>query len=75
VNQKEKSNRIRIQYNLLLINRDGSGREARFNNMRQMIKDNEGFYVVADSFNNLVRRVTPEGVATTIPIRPESSGS
>ncbi|WP_422008922.1 MBG domain-containing protein [Roseivirga pacifica] len=45
---------------------DGVGSQAVFNNIRGITLDNEGNIIVADKDNHKIRRVTPEGLVTTI---------
>ncbi|MBK8477073.1 MAG: SMP-30/gluconolactonase/LRE family protein [Opitutaceae bacterium] len=45
---------------------DGSGAAARFRHPQGLAFDNEGNLVVADTFNNMIRRITPAGVVTTV---------
>ena len=45
---------------------DGTGSTARFFRPYGLTLDNEGDILVADEWNHLIRRVTPEGVTTTI---------
>jgi hypothetical protein len=45
---------------------DGPGNVARFNNPNRVAVDNSGNVYVADTLNHTVRKVTPEGVVTTL---------
>ena len=45
---------------------DGTGGSARFNQPRGVAVDSSGNVYVADSFNNIIREVTPDGVVTTL---------
>jgi len=45
---------------------DGRGAEAAFNTPSSLAVDKDGNLYVADTGNNRVRRVTPEGVVTTV---------
>ena len=45
---------------------DGTGAEARFNNPMGIAIDSEGFIYVADRDNHRIRKITPEGVVTTL---------
>jgi sugar lactone lactonase YvrE len=44
---------------------DGTSAEARFNNPRGVATGADGTVYVADTFNGLVRKITPAGVVTT----------
>ncbi|HEY4207282.1 MAG TPA: IPT/TIG domain-containing protein [Puia sp.] len=45
---------------------DGTGTDAMFKNPSGLTMDNAGNIIVADRINNLVRKVTPDGVVTTV---------
>ncbi len=45
---------------------DGAGAAARFRHPQGLAFDNDGNLIVADTFNNLIRRVTPAGAVTTV---------
>ncbi len=45
---------------------DGRGAEAAFNTPSSLAVDSDGNLYVADTGNNRVRRVTPEGIVTTL---------
>ncbi|MGE0041478.1 MAG: hypothetical protein AB7H88_10160 [Vicinamibacterales bacterium] len=45
---------------------DGAGVEARFNEPFGLAVDRAGTIYVADASNNAIRRITPEGVVTTL---------
>jgi len=44
---------------------NGSGADARFNGPVGLVLDNEGNLFVADSNNHTIRRITPDGTAST----------
>ena len=54
---------------------DGTGAAARFNYLRGVAVDGVGNVYVADSQNNLIRKVTPGGVVTTLAGTAGSYGS
>ena len=45
---------------------DGTGAAAQFNSPRCIVMDDLGNFYVADSRNHCIRKVTPQGVVTTI---------
>ena len=45
---------------------DGPGFTARFNRPYGLTIDNDGNIIVADEWNHLIRKITPDGVTTTI---------
>jgi DNA-binding beta-propeller fold protein YncE len=45
---------------------DGAGAAARFNDPSRLVADANGNVYVTDSGNSVIRRVTPDGVTTTI---------
>lgn len=45
---------------------DGVSSTARFNNPKAVAFDSKGNIIVADTYNNRIRKVTPNGVVTTI---------
>lgn len=47
-------------------NADGKGAEAKFNGPMGLTIDSSGYLYVADYYNNAVRRISPEGVVTTL---------
>lgn len=53
---------------------DGSGSAARFGRMFGVAADGSGNLFVADSENFTIRRITAEGLVTTLAGSPESSG-
>ena len=54
---------------------DGTGSVARFSSPHAVAVDHAGTVFVADTLNFTIRKVTPDGVVTTIAGIPESSGS
>jgi hypothetical protein len=46
--------------------RDGPAKEAMFNSPRQMIFDAVGDIILADEQNHCIRRITPDGMVTTV---------
>ena len=54
---------------------DGTGWAARFAYPGSVRTDSAGNVYIADSFNNTVRRVTPDGVTSTVAGQPGVSGS
>ena len=54
---------------------DGTGREARFNQPYGIAVDGFGDLYVADTLNHTIRKVTPEGVVSTLAGLPGTSGS
>jgi len=53
---------------------DGLGTEAQFNNPRQLVLDEEDNLYIADSSNHCIRKVTPEGIVSTVIGNPNKSG-
>ena len=49
-------------------NVDGDGRSARFSNPQGLTVDDRGNIYVADTDNNLIRKITPSGTVTTLPV-------
>lgn len=45
---------------------DGDARTAQFNYPEALVADAGGNIYVADTFNNLIRKVTPAGAVTTL---------
>lgn len=54
---------------------DGTGAAARFNSPRDVAVDDEGVVYVVDSQSSTIRKITPEGVVTTLAGSPNLPGS
>ena len=54
--------------------RDGTGTDARFSSPRSVAMDVNGNVYVADSYNHLIRKISPLGVVTTLAGSPGSKG-
>lgn len=54
---------------------NGTGPQARFYNPRGLAVDSQGNVIVADAFNNAIRKITPAGVVTTLAGVIGTSGS
>jgi sugar lactone lactonase YvrE len=55
--------------------KDGTGSDARFNSPQGVAVDSAGNVYVADTFNNSIRKVTPEGAVSTLAGLAGSFGS
>jgi PKD repeat protein len=53
---------------------DGLGPQAQFNRPGNIALDGKGNVYVADAFNDVIRKITPAGVTTTIAGRPGVAG-
>jgi sugar lactone lactonase YvrE len=53
---------------------DGKGREARFDQPEGIAVDKSGMIYIADSGNEIIRKVTPDGVVTTFAGTPDEEG-
>ncbi|HXT12950.1 MAG TPA: Ig-like domain-containing protein [Candidatus Angelobacter sp.] len=53
---------------------DGTNQTARFNGSYNLAVDGNANLYVADTFNHTIRKVTPEGVVTTLAGSPASAG-
>lgn len=54
---------------------DGPGAVAQFREPGGIVADASGALLVSDEFNSTIRRVTPEGVVTTVAGMPEQGGA
>lgn len=53
---------------------DGLGTEAQLNNPRQLVLDDEDNLYIADTGNHCIRKVTPDGIVSTVIGNPNKSG-
>ena len=53
---------------------DGSGASARFNHPSGLAVDGQGNIYVADTWNQVIRMVTPDGIVTTLAGTPRTQG-
>ncbi len=53
---------------------DGKGKEARFQNPQGIAIDKSGIIYISDSGNEIVRKITPDGVVTTFAGTPDEEG-
>jgi sugar lactone lactonase YvrE len=53
---------------------DGTGSNARFSGPIAVTTDSEGSLYVADTFNHTIRKITPDGVVTTLAGLPGNPG-
>ncbi|HVU36421.1 MAG TPA: SMP-30/gluconolactonase/LRE family protein, partial [Opitutaceae bacterium] len=54
---------------------DGNGRDTRFFSPSGLALDANGNLIVADTYNHIIRQITPAGIVTTIAGGPGSPGS
>ena len=46
--------------------KDGAAKDARFNNPKQIVFDNEGNLLIADAGNHCIRKISRDGIVSTV---------